>query len=467
MIHTVYNYSSSKPQSYSFRTYLDDKLKFIINKISIILEKAFSYLGLRSKENKIFNKNYVLLGVASLATIFFLYYFRSSIPKINFYKPKMPSYEMHNYGSYSKKPKTPNPEKPKASNLKKSEIPNPEKPKASNLKKPSYGYFSDKEYCQPVNSKILNEVDSVELEVNNYFTKVRRGVSIVDPTEYEYLKLCKNGKKKVLWLTAKNNHNGFLSPSDSFHLIYPFIDAGFDFKFETISSINGMCKEIRNAARIGVLYNVIISADGNAGELFLGETSTDESLLVYNKYSKKFLKRITDRPSIDITSRIEKCFVGVSKMGRILLLSPLTGADVNGNYENSLAAGLARTTKRQVVSLGATLSNSYTYIISTDPIKVTYPFALNCFQVIPNIEKVKRCLINLNENLIRYFNENGQLQNNINFDLKNFFKEFMLNLSILDSLFRRWNAVVAINLLNRASIIGIQILSIKILMIQI
>lgn len=139
-----------------------------------------------------------------------------------------------------------------------------------------------------------------------------------------------NLKGKFLFLSAEEDHNGALDPERMLKLLKE-INTKYDLKYKVVSSLDEVCREVKKAAEIGKLVNVLINAHSDSSGMCLSNCkSRDGWLHKFKDYSK--------------------CFEGLDPLGKITLFGSKTGASSEGKTENNIAKKIATDSKKEVIA---------------------------------------------------------------------------------------------------------------------
>ncbi len=124
-----------------------------------------------------------------------------------------------------------------------------------------------------------------------------------------------------------------------------------DIKYKIISSYDEVCKEIKDAAKVGRLANVVIEGHGiPRGTCLANECQS------WNDWLS------------DFNSDLSSCFEGLQPSGRVALISCNVGALEGDDAYNNFAHRLAEKTKRTVLAARSFVYPDYVHLLSEDPL---------------------------------------------------------------------------------------------------
>ncbi len=206
--------------------------------------------------------------------------------------------------------------------------------------------------CPPCPDLNEGKVHSKELEAGKLVYRQSHWGSGTFKEHQEYLRLNRDDlRPKVLYLSAKEDYNGALDPKAD--LLSP-ISKQFDLKFKKVKSFEEICREVKDASKVGKLANVVINAHGEPNSMGLSGI---------NEIVRKH--------------EFGSCFSDLTPSGKIILNSCYAGAPQLGDTHDNIAQTIADKAKRTVIAAKSyTVSNSrgfsFTKIISLDPFMVSH-----------------------------------------------------------------------------------------------
>ena len=175
----------------------------------------------------------------------------------------------------------------------------------------------------------------------------------------EYLRfksLSLDPREKTLFVSAEHEENGALDPQYIAQAVNEFEKIS-DVKYTVSSSPEKFFNEIKEGADAGKLTRILLHAFGDSNGI-----------------------AICDRKQISCwlleTSDIAKYFAPLDPHGRIVLLTPLAGAAVDGDPTNNIAQKIANLAKREVIAPTETIYSSHVTVSLGNHLEIYHPSRL-------------------------------------------------------------------------------------------
>lgn len=193
-----------------------------------------------------------------------------------------------------------------------------------------------------------------QLAIETITNETSKKSTLIQPSEFDdlqdLLRFCKDDpKQKFLYLSMEADHNGALHPRFVPHILEP-ISKEYDLKFKVVKSYEELCNEVKEAAKIGDLLNIIINGHGSPQGTHISGTNTLDNYI--------HMKR-----------NLAKCFEGVD-LAKITMFSCSTNAPVDGNPKNNIAHSIADARKDTVVAPVGDLYATRIKLTSINPFEV-------------------------------------------------------------------------------------------------
>ena len=147
----------------------------------------------------------------------------------------------------------------------------------------------------------------------------------------EYLSFDKSCKKdKFLFLSAAEDHNGALDPKNMLGILKD-INKKCDLKYKVVGSEKDIYWQVKKAAEMGKLTNIVINAHSDSQGMCLSKCeSLGGWLSIYKNYTEGFKE--------------------LNHLGRITLFGSKAGTSSDGNSKNNIAQKIATDSKREVIA---------------------------------------------------------------------------------------------------------------------